>query len=273
VADAAGSLDDIEQAELLLKDHDQGGDSWYANRARIHVACRIAAKRPAEAVKIVENISSRGYGRDDEEKAQAFGWMASSVASQDQKLAWSLIDRALKIYRTPSESGLNNYGGRPAHAAALAIAARQIGYPDMESVVYRVLATRATTNGSENRGDSPARILESHTMLALFLAMVDAETAEQVLQAIEAQCNAVGSGSSGVGHGEWLKAWALANPQHAAELAEQALTSAKDPEAKRRAENDITEVVELWLAAPGERLKNLSRRYGDTFFPSESEDF
>jgi hypothetical protein len=272
-ADMAGSLDDIEQAEQLLKDHDQGSDIWYSNRARIKVACRIAAKQPAEAVKIVEKVASRGYGHDDDDKAQAFGWMAMSIAPSDPKLACSLVDRSLALYLTPNESGLNNYGGRPAQAAVVAVIAQKIGYPDMESVIYRVLATRATTKGSENRGESPARILESNTMQAMFLAMVDADTAEQVLRAIEPQSASVGSGSSGIGHGEWLKAWALVNPPHAVELAEKEWADAKTPEAKQRAESDLMEIVDLWLSPSGDRMKQLSRRFGgDVYFPTESED-
>jgi hypothetical protein len=32
-----------------------------------------------------------------------------------------------------------------------------------------------------------------------------------------------------------------------------------------------TEVLELWTTAPAERLKHLSRRFGDTFSPEQEE--
>jgi protocatechuate 3,4-dioxygenase beta subunit len=273
VADVAGALDDIEQAELLLKDYDQGHDSWYANQARVRVACRIAAKRPAEAVKIVEKLSSRGYGRDDEEKAKAYGWMASNIASTDQKLAHELVDRAMTLYLKSSDYGLNSYGGRPAQAAVLTVTAQKIGYPDMQSLIYRAMATRPTTQANENRWESPAVTYETHAMLAMFLALVDPDSAEQVLQSIEPQSELIGSGFRGIDRRVWLKAWALCNPRRAVELAEQAWTNAQKAAPKQRTESDIQEIVGLWLTVPDKRLKKLTERYPDMFLPSPSEDF
>lgn len=270
-AEMAGTLDDVAQAEAILKSCDQGINSWYSNRARVQLACRIALKQPEEAVRIVDNLASTG--RDDEEKAKAYGWLALLIAPKNQKMANDLIDRAFKIYLTPSsEYSMGNEGGRPAQAAVLAVTAQQIGYPDLESAINRALATRPTTGGKGNRFDGPGRVLESSTMLAMFLALIDRDSAKQVLQSIEPQSDSIGSGFSGVGREEWFKAWALVDPQHARELVEKELAADKDANASQRLESDISSIIELWLTAPGNRLKNISQRYRQLFRPDESED-
>lgn len=263
LAQLAGSLDDVEKAESILK----GMEPWIAKDARIHLACRIAAKRPAEAVRIVENLNAQANGYGDEEQAAAFGWIAVAIAPRDKKLAHSLIDRGLQILLAPSDRSMNSYGGRPARAAILAIEAEQIGYPDMQSVIYRVLATRATAD--VNSFSSPVQALECNMMMALYLALIDPDNAKQVLQAIEPHSDCIGSGYSGVQRYEWLKAWALVDPRHTMEVIERDLTSAKDSAAKQDSQGGLAEVVELWLTAPGDRLKNISERYRHMFPPVE----
>jgi protocatechuate 3,4-dioxygenase beta subunit len=259
VANLAASLDDLDKAESLLKEI----EPWYAQRARMRLACRIAAKRPADAIRLIENIPSQ-YGREEEEKAKAFGWLAAIIAPQDQKLAHGLIDRAFAIYLKPADRSFGNYGGRAAQAAVLVVEAHQAGYPDMESAIYRMLAVRPTTKDAW----SPVAVQESVVVMAMYLALIDPQSAKQLLQSIEPTSDSIGSGYSGVGRDEWLKAWALADPQHALELADLEKTSAKDQNEKQRAEYALREMVELWVKEPGERLKILGR-YQDMLPPED----
>ena len=169
------------------------------------------------------------------------------------------MDRAFAIYLKPSQRPYGgNYGGREGQAALLAVQAQQIGYPDMTSVVYRTLAMRPVAGMDDF---SPLRAQESCVVMATLLALVDAPAARQMLQTIEPGSDAIGSGSSGVGRDNWFKAWALVNPQHAADLAEKELAAAKDAAAKQRAEMASRAMVELWLAAPSERRTQVSRRF------------
>ncbi|MGD0518901.1 MAG: carboxypeptidase regulatory-like domain-containing protein [Thermoguttaceae bacterium] len=261
LADVAASLDDVQQAESLLKDM----ESYYARRARMKLAYRIAPKRPAEAIRLVENAQTSRSPLDEDSKAMAFGWLAKAVAPSDPKLAHSLIDRAFAIYQQPAGYFYGGRGGRSAQAAATAVLANQIGYPDMESIVYRVLATRPTTKG----GESPAAVQESCVVMAMYLALVDPQTAKQVLQSIEPTSDNIGSGYSGVGRDQWLKAWALVDPQHAVELTERELASAKNNNEKQRAENAVYTMVDLWFSLPGERLKNMSQNNREILPPEE----
>jgi hypothetical protein len=265
VAELAATLDDVEKAESLLK----GVDAWSSQDARIRLAYRIAAKRPAEAVRILDTLESQSWSYGDESKAAAFGWLATAIAPRDKALAHHLIDRGFEILLAPSQHGMNSYGGRPTRAAILAIEAQEIGYPDMESVIYRVLAARAVAN--VNDFNSPAAVQECNMMMALYLGLIDPEIAKQVLQAIEPHSDCIGSGYNGILRIEWFKAWALVDPQHAADLAERELASAQTPRAKQDAESGIQEVVELWLTAPGDRLRCISERYRHMFPPVEED--
>ncbi len=248
VANIAAAIDDLPKAEEILAKL----EPWYVQRARMSLAYRIAAKRPAEAVRLVENIHSQ-YGNEEDAKALAFGWLATAIAPRDRALACSLVDRAFAIYLKPSERSFGNYGGREGQAALLAVQAQQIGYPDLGSVLYRTLAARPVASKDDF---SPVRVQESCVVMAMLVALVDPAIARQMLQSVEPNSDAIGSGFSGVGRDEWLKAWALADPQHAVDLAEKELAAAKDATAKQRAKSAAMEMVELWLAAPGERLKS-----------------
>jgi hypothetical protein len=259
--DVAAALDDFSQAETLLKD----ADPYYAERARTRLAYRLAAKAPLGAVRFIENMPASPYDRSEDNKARALGWAAVAVAPHDRALAHSLIDRAFAIYMAPADDRyMGARGGRPTQAALLAIHAAEIGYPDMKAVVYRVLALRPTSKNAYN----PAETVEATAVMAMLLAFVDPETAKQLLQSIETHSDVIGSGYSGVGRGEWLTAWALADPRRAMELAESDLASAKDQRDRQRAQSAAMEVVLMWLDPPRERLKSLCRRLG-LDFPDE----
>ena len=209
LANIVVGLDDLAKAETVLKDL----EPWYAGRARTQLAYRIAATRPAEAIRLVESIPANG-GNEELTKAAAFGWLATVIAPKNSALAQSLIDRAYAIYLHPSDQSRDVFGGRAAQPALLAYQANTIGYPDMESAICRVLAMRPTTKDAW----SPAAVNESSVMMAMFLALVDRPLAKQMLQAIEPASASLGSGGSGVGSRDWLRAWALVDPPHAVEL-------------------------------------------------------
>ena len=244
-------LEDIEQAESLLADVQFA----YAQRGPHGIGVfRIAAKRPAEAIRLVEKMQTGQSGIDEYTRASAFGWLAAAIAPSDAKLAHSLIDRAFAIYSRPTLSLNAGKGSRSAQAAATAVIADRIGYPDMQNIVYRVLATRPTTKDA----DSPAAAQESCVMMAMYLALIDPQTAKQVLQAIEPASDSIGSGRSGVGRKDWLKAWALVDPQHALELADQEAARAENDNDKRNVANAVSEMVEsIWLARPSDRIRRI----------------
>src|SRR5262249_15645847 len=141
------------------------------------IAHRLGTTDPAAAVRIVDNIQG-----DAKSKAEAFSWVAVAVAPKDKKLAYSLIDRSLALYVDEPEEfrSWSNYGGPMVVPARVAGLAHEIGYPDMEIVIARVLAVRQSS-----RYESPARVTESHLATAMILALTDPTTARQILRGIE----------------------------------------------------------------------------------------
>jgi hypothetical protein len=157
------------------------------------------------------------------------------------------------------------WGGRAGQSALLVFHAQEAGYPDMESAIYRVLAARQTTKDAW----SPAAVQESSVMMALFLALVDRPLAKQTLQALESNSDAIGTGGSGVGNRDWLRAWALVDPQHAAESFARELAAAKDENAKRSVWYAGQEMVEFWTSDASNVVKLVTRGNGNIFSPNQ----
>jgi protocatechuate 3,4-dioxygenase beta subunit len=260
-ANLAVKMDDIEQAQALLKDF----EPWNKTRALQRLAYRIAPARPADAVRMVEKFPTQ-YGREDREKAAAFGWLATAIAPRDKKLAWSLIDRAFELYLHPKDR-TSSYDSFGLPGALLAVQAHRVGYPDMESAIYRAIALRPTSKHDSN----PVRIKEANVMMAVILALVDPRPAKDILQSVEPYAESIGSGYSGIGHGEWIKAWALADPLRLMDLADRELDAAKDKSAVERVHRDLMEIAELLPASTENRLKTMVRRSGQINWPDEEE--
>jgi protocatechuate 3,4-dioxygenase beta subunit len=230
-------------------------------RARMQIAYRLAASDPAAAFRIVDSI--RG---DAKTRAEAFAWVAVAVAPKDQKLAISLIDRSLAIYVDEPEEfrQWSSWGAPSVFAARVAGQAHEIGYPDMDSVIARVLAVRQI-----DRYESPARVTESHAATALILALTDATTAKQILRSIEPRNAVIGTGYSSIRRQLWLPAWALADLHHAGELFDRELASFKEKATIDLQDNGMTRMVEILTIPPEERPRRLLRSYGAFWFPGE----
>lgn len=191
-----------------------------ANQTRMKIAYRIAAARPDDALRVVEAMAGHGA---EKVRAEALSWLAVQIAPSDKRLASKLIDRSLAIYLDKPEefSSWGNYGGRPVLAAWVARQAREVGYPDMRSVVMRVLATRPT----QREEYDPLRRLEATVATAWVLAFTDPRTSRDLLKSVEPFGDLIGSGYTSIHRGEWLNAWALADPEHAKQVFEQELAA------------------------------------------------
>ncbi len=119
------------------------GPSFDHELARTEIAYNIGADRPDEAIKIIEGIN-RDNRRAAHWHATAFGWLAVALAPRDRARAFGLIDRALAMMIDHPDG--RRVDEETAVAARIAICARRIGYPDMESVVMRVMATRSVVD-------------------------------------------------------------------------------------------------------------------------------
>ena len=221
---------------------------FYRDKGKVDVAVRIAARRPAAALRIVEAVETKYH-------AQAFGRLAVEIAPLDASLAFSLIDRSLALYLDEPDlfGSWRNWGGRNAFAARVAIQAARIDYPDMRSVVQRVLATRSTKQ--ELR--SPASLLESRVSAALFLGFVDPTVAKRMLQGVEPQSRSLGSIPGSTRRKQWYQAWALVDAPHAAELFERELAAGRRRPKFDLHSSGLLALINLLTMPPEERETHL----------------
>jgi hypothetical protein len=163
---------DLPQA-LAILDGIQPGYTHVLDESRLQIAYLLAEKDPAEAVKQAEAIVEPRY------RATAFSGIAALIGQREPALARSLIDRALGEYLDRSH-GFNGWGnmGWSGLAAWTAYHARLAGYPDMASVVARVLACRPT----DQCGNSPFDVRNVLLHTAIPLSLTDPVTARQLVK-------------------------------------------------------------------------------------------
>jgi len=133
------------QAVELVKGPGNRKSNW--NNVLIEVVYRCGVQRPDEALKIIEGM------KDDDApsyKAETLGWLAVAVAKRDPEQAFGLIDRALVLLidHGADDMQFRASGGADTTSARVALRARRLGYPDMESVLARVLAARPSASRS-----------------------------------------------------------------------------------------------------------------------------
>lgn len=230
-------------------------EPWYRQRIVTRIACELGPSRPDDALRLVnEHGAQPGYGDPATAKVEALGWIAVGVAPRDPKRAWNLIDQALDATVGP-RSEERDFNNNEAKAALLAVQAKQAGYPDMESVAWRVLASRQTTS----QGRSRMWTVECHVSMALLLALAEPEIARDLLKPLEPFSGALGSGGTGISRREWAMAWVLADPRHAAERVQRELAENKDNRNRQDMPYQVNMMLELLAMPPGERLKYLGQ--------------
>jgi RNA polymerase sigma factor (sigma-70 family) len=229
-------------------------------RGKLRLAYRRAADNPDEAVRIAESI------REVPDRVEALGWVAVALAPSDRKRAWQLIDRALDLcLRQPDAfARLEQHGGVGVLAARVAGQAAAVGYSDMESAVYRVLATRPTV-----RTRSPAQVAEALVAMALVLATFDPPAARALLEAVGPRSELVGTASAGVRRASWLEAWALVDARQFADRFEQELAAWSARPGADPAGTTLTRSVNVLTVAPDARAEYVLRNFKAFWFPGE----
>jgi hypothetical protein len=147
-------------------------------------------------------------------------------------------------------------GGETSRAARVAICARRIGYPDMESVIMRVMAARH--NESHGWRSDHDNALASLAVSAVPLALVDPGAARSLLEQVESR--------GGIAHDAqwdvreaWRNAWALVDLDKAQAIFESDLADL-DKEKEVRLWGTVPfKMVELLIAPPDRREEVLDR--------------
>ena len=177
LSDVALAILSTDRQKSLAEIEKLGGNANARNirdRARYRAAYLLVAEEPDLAVKLIYQCEA------SDNRAQALGRLAVEIGKTDQAKAWKMIDDALVIYRGNPDvaSSWSNYGGAGPFVAAIAYQAKSIGYPDMESVVWQVVAA-CRANGEIDQQRIAATI-----DTARLLALVDKLAARDLLNSI-----------------------------------------------------------------------------------------
>jgi hypothetical protein len=236
---------------LALVDEMSRDRGSYRPLTQMAIARRVAERDPAEAVRILDSIDDADY--KTRYQAEGLAHVAVVVAARDRKLAWSLIDRNLALYLDQPEAwrAWSNYGGRSVFAAWSAGQAQAIGYPDMASVVARVLACRPT----EADAHSPAHRLETLVRMAKVLALIDPAAARDMLEVVAPRSDLLGTGYSGFDHQDWLLARCLADPERTAALVDEAIAALASRKGQLAFYNSgLMQLADVLTAPPAQRV-------------------
>jgi hypothetical protein len=221
-------------------------ESRESYQIRTEVAYRIGAERPDEALRIIEGMNGNEAIRY---QAEALGWLAVAVAKRDPKGAFNLIDRALAL-PVDHEGAFDRWshaGGALGTAARIAFCARRAGYPDMSSVIARVLATRTDPNRYP-----PSDMYDSIATSAALLALTDPAATREMLRQGEARQGSLPTpGTSGKGDRK-LIAWALADLKNAQGRVESDLAILENTKGMNSQGSLLIRLAEL-LATPTSR--------------------
>jgi protocatechuate 3,4-dioxygenase beta subunit len=252
------AVTDFDRARKLF-DRFKPDNTFYPQTVRLRVSFAIAKDKPDAALELVQSVKEAHY------RFLGMIQLAVLFAPTDRPRAVKTIDAAFDALEADAEGhrSWGSSGGRAGLAAVAAVRAKEIGHPDVASLVARTLALRPTGPDAwspEDRNDQLVNI-------AAALALVDPAAARHVLAGVAPPDEFV---KRALTHRrDWLFALALADPERAVGLADKLVERAKEARGGRNAIS-ATGLVELGsiLTAP-DRLRlltmygNLPREVGD----------
>jgi hypothetical protein len=235
---------------------------------KTEIARRIAAEHPDRAVRIVEGM--RCYAAD-KVRAEAFAWLAVAVAPRDRARAAALIDRALAfpVDRPDVYRGWIHFGGATMAAAKMAACARHADYPDMHSVLMRVMATRVGL-GDRDAND-PALEIRSATMAAVPLALVDPGAARVLLGQIEARAGLDPVKLAEVAGDDWLRAWGLVDLEKTGALVDAQLAAVEKNQGAGLVGRPIFTMLHTLIDPPDRREAEVFHVVGPSWRPASQD--
>ncbi|MGH7139366.1 MAG: hypothetical protein ACREHD_26780, partial [Pirellulales bacterium] len=218
---------------------------WLRPQAMLaELARRLAPREPEKAIALVDELTDR----TGLVKAEALASVAVVIAARDCDRACDLIDQALAMCRPEffPTFGLIN---RSEHAARVAIAAAELGYPDMHSVVAQVLALRLT---AQELARATIRAFPMTDTVRL-LALVDRDAARDVVSHVARPADDTETRQGDEKLAEWLQAWALVDLAHSEELIRQIVAEQDAVLSREFAERALLPMIELVLAPWSDR--------------------
>ena len=231
------------------------GDSNAPNirdKTRFRAALMLVDKDPETAIDLVYQCEDKGN------RSQALARLAVRVADFDRPKSWEMIEEAIGVYRKrDAHRGWWGNGGDGPFAAAVAYQANLVEYPDMESVIWHVLA--ACRSGREKAQER----LSATISTARILALTDKVAARELLRSVASQQDQIPRETGGRSlYDQYLQAWTLVDFGRATALIREDLERIEKAGADKHFRYGQRHVFQLLVAPPEERFHLLFAETG-----------
>ena len=137
----------------------------------------------------------------------------------------------------------------------MAAAARHVGYPDMNSVIMRVMTTRPNISGHEVF--DPANQIQSAAMAAVRLALVEPGAARVLLEQLEARGGLGPAQFTQVAGRNWLYAWALVDLKKAETYFDFQLAAIEGSKNVKLQNTNLFRMIEILSLPPHRRAQEV----------------
>ncbi|MGA2061572.1 MAG: carboxypeptidase-like regulatory domain-containing protein [Thermoguttaceae bacterium] len=257
------ALTNLEKALELVNRLEK--QSNQRDNTRLAIAYQLAPTRLKDALGVVDSMDTFAAAKT---KAEAYGWLAAAIAPKDRQTAWSLVDKSFSLFEKNAQEmrGWSSSGGRGAFAAQVVAQANAIGYPDVGSLIDRVLAMRSL--GDEV--SSPRELQKPTVIMAKILALVDPETAKHLLETVAPRIDQYTDFDYfGVDARDWYQAWALADLAETVSFWQQRLETARTNPDFKLDQNSLDTTIELLTTPATDRPQLMLRYIGGHWFPGE----
>jgi hypothetical protein len=222
------------------------------DRTRFRAALMLVDKEPQTAIDLAYQCEVKGN------RSQALARLAVRVAEFDRPKSWEMIEDAIGIYRErDTHRGWSNYGGAGPFAAAVAYQANLVEYPDMQSVIWHVLA--ACRAGSEKAQER----LSTTISTARILALTDKIAARELLRSVASQQDQIPRKTHSVSlFDRYLQAWMLVDFGRGTALIREDLERIEKEGADKNFRYGQRDVFQLLVAPAEERFHLLFAETG-----------
>lgn len=251
---------DLAKAKELLGGF-RPSNAHYIHEARLLVAFRIANKHPDEAVALVEGTSEVVY------RVKGLLGLAERFVSTDRQRAIRMIDQAFDQLDKGGDAfrGWSGSGGAAGLAALAVYKAKEIGHPELATLVARALALRPSGRGNWSPEDRPRELVG----FAMVLALTDPAAARHVLAGVAPPEQFVKRALHE--RRAWLFVLALADPARAVTLMDRQLEGLENFKGGGNALGQ-TGLVELSSILTARNRLEAVGRYGSVFHEIREED-
>ena len=214
------------------------------------------------AIQLIDSLAAQGQFQRVTQSKLA---LALVMHKEDPSLAQELIRECFEIYQRGDRDyrSMMNYGFEAPSAGFAALIGQQVGYPDVQELVMRALASRRQPEGLT----SDIYALKATLKQSKFIALSDRNASRFLLRSLEPHLELLGGGGyDSLNNEDWLLAWSLTDTARAKEIFDEMLEEDRKQVVLRQGR--LTRVVGLLLLPDDQFWRNLSRDEG-VWFPGQ----